>query len=581
MKSLLWKVVFVILFTIISASLIWGCSDEILQKLKPGVRVTRGPHWKWNNQDGGPGSLGTVKSQISTSGWITVLWDVGHKNQYRVGHQGMCDLAIVGLKESVCMTRAQNDTLNTTLILPKKEPSADHQYCQSKLISTSSDKIVSFTLLWSKTESCNITVYEGDSNKGKKYGNICENKAATYHSKNNSLFIEFFLKNTTEEAGFIASYRSEEPECKESYNKFINGGDSGYIQPPYSNITLITPLQCEWNLTTNSTHVFQISVVNFNSLANVEIYDGNTQIEHLNEKNHRYTTKSSMLDIFYNKPNVFSSGFVITYKSIPKARVFDEIPGYLTDRAKHFHIRYSKKTTCKHNIVFHIKSALVPSCFLNPIVDVISGPKRFLDVPQTVPFDLEKEQCQWTFQIKPKHILQLEIITAITSVSSINLPFFYNDGESWRPLLNGKINTTQTSFKLKYNLKPLVFSRNMIISYNSVIQEDIPSTTQTEELIATTPITTSAWKVSAASTTPSTTTSSSKTSTTKWIEETDSLKPNQNQIPKHHCKLPFWVYISLSLLALLCIILICISCILHRRRIYHTPEVAVYNKNLL
>ena len=28
--------------------------------IEPGIRVVRGPDWKWQNQDGGPGNLGTV-----------------------------------------------------------------------------------------------------------------------------------------------------------------------------------------------------------------------------------------------------------------------------------------------------------------------------------------------------------------------------------------------------------------------------------------------------------------------------------------------------------------------------------------
>ena len=28
--------------------------------IEPGIRVVRGPDWKWRNQDGGPGNLGTL-----------------------------------------------------------------------------------------------------------------------------------------------------------------------------------------------------------------------------------------------------------------------------------------------------------------------------------------------------------------------------------------------------------------------------------------------------------------------------------------------------------------------------------------
>ncbi|GAB1603386.1 uncharacterized protein LOC115216771 [Argonauta hians] len=636
LRFLLWILSF---SCVISITL--SCSVEFINNLKPGVRVKRGPHWKWGNQDGGIHSLGTVVDKRTANGWVSVRWDNGHSNLYRVGFQNSCDLIIVGNNDTKCAMQAQNDTLHTTLIIPKEKMPlmSGHQYCQSKLISTSSDKIVSFTLLWYMKDSCNITVYEGSSNEGEKYGNACQNEIGTYHSRNNSLYVEFFLKDETKTSRFIASYRSEEPECKESYNKFINGGDSGYIQPPYSNITLITPLKCQWTLTTNTSHVFEINLVKFQELMYLDVYDGNTQIEHLNEKNHRYTTKSSMLDIFYNKPNVFSSGFVITYKSIPKEKtscpedreykhpgIRDQfivstelgnsglmqdychftlganestyieldiqrlhvnsscLPIYLnmtvnglsfpfgTDYMNHrasiqsktIQIQYLKKTRCKYLMAFYIKSVTVPSCFLNPIVDVISGPKRFLDVPQTVPFDLETEQCQWTFQIKPKHILQLEIITTITSVSSTHLPFFYNDGKYWRPLLNGKINTTHTSFKLKYKLKPVYklwsTSGNMIISYNSVSVNEIPAAEHPDQR-------------------------SSTTSANTANKEMSSKTPPTSENLKKHCevvtKIPEWSYILVVLLALICIVLGYFCRILYNRRSYTNTESVLYNRSLL
>lgn len=55
-----------------------------------GVRVTRGPDWKWGNQDGGIGNIGTVispEAALNKSGERTVLvtWDSGFKAKYRAG----------------------------------------------------------------------------------------------------------------------------------------------------------------------------------------------------------------------------------------------------------------------------------------------------------------------------------------------------------------------------------------------------------------------------------------------------------------------------------------------------------------
>ena len=70
-----------------------------------GVRVVRGPDWKWGDQDGGEGCTGTVveicvqnagnvagKSPDKT---VIVQWDVGARTNYRVGHQNAFDLRVI------------------------------------------------------------------------------------------------------------------------------------------------------------------------------------------------------------------------------------------------------------------------------------------------------------------------------------------------------------------------------------------------------------------------------------------------------------------------------------------------------
>ena len=73
-----------------------------------GLRVMRGPDWKWGDQDGGEGHVGTVtaiggstdpagREQGATSPQKTVIlqWDNGTKTNYRAGHQNAYDLRIV------------------------------------------------------------------------------------------------------------------------------------------------------------------------------------------------------------------------------------------------------------------------------------------------------------------------------------------------------------------------------------------------------------------------------------------------------------------------------------------------------
>ena len=59
--------------------------------LELGARCVRGPDWKWGNQDGGPGHVGTVvligQSGLPgcVPGTVMVLWDNGVLQNYRAG----------------------------------------------------------------------------------------------------------------------------------------------------------------------------------------------------------------------------------------------------------------------------------------------------------------------------------------------------------------------------------------------------------------------------------------------------------------------------------------------------------------
>jgi E3 ubiquitin-protein ligase mind-bomb len=69
--------------------------------LEVGVRVTRGPDWKWGNQDDGEGHIGTVVeigkpgSLTSPDKTVVVQWDSGSRTNYRVGYQGKYDLRVL------------------------------------------------------------------------------------------------------------------------------------------------------------------------------------------------------------------------------------------------------------------------------------------------------------------------------------------------------------------------------------------------------------------------------------------------------------------------------------------------------
>ena len=72
-------------------------------EVKVGLRVVRGPDWKWGNQDGGEGQLGTVvdvKTEETpgeghaTARAVMVQWDNGSRCNYRCGIQGQYDLRV-------------------------------------------------------------------------------------------------------------------------------------------------------------------------------------------------------------------------------------------------------------------------------------------------------------------------------------------------------------------------------------------------------------------------------------------------------------------------------------------------------
>jgi len=65
-----------------------------------GLLVQRGVDWKWENQDGGAGSLGSVSQLRGDSGevadgWVRVVWfATGQSNAYRCGHANKHDLLV-------------------------------------------------------------------------------------------------------------------------------------------------------------------------------------------------------------------------------------------------------------------------------------------------------------------------------------------------------------------------------------------------------------------------------------------------------------------------------------------------------
>lgn len=70
-----------------------------------GMRVVRGPDWKWGDQDGGEGSVGSVvdvkvAAEAANGGRTlaqaaVVAWDTGSRCNYRCGLDGKYDLRLL------------------------------------------------------------------------------------------------------------------------------------------------------------------------------------------------------------------------------------------------------------------------------------------------------------------------------------------------------------------------------------------------------------------------------------------------------------------------------------------------------
>lgn len=67
---------------------------EIAAMMKLGVRVVRGPDWKWGDQDVGICREGRVIGELGDDGWVRVEWANGTTNSYRMGKEGKYDLAL-------------------------------------------------------------------------------------------------------------------------------------------------------------------------------------------------------------------------------------------------------------------------------------------------------------------------------------------------------------------------------------------------------------------------------------------------------------------------------------------------------
>ena len=89
---------------ILFVNCLWHAPDSTSMDVVRGMRVVRGPNWKWGRQDGGEGGVGTVvdvntlKNAGSTPDLervVVVQWDLGMRCNYRSAVGGQYDLLLL------------------------------------------------------------------------------------------------------------------------------------------------------------------------------------------------------------------------------------------------------------------------------------------------------------------------------------------------------------------------------------------------------------------------------------------------------------------------------------------------------
>nr|CAB3263828.1 zinc finger protein ZF(ZZ/RING)-1 [Phallusia mammillata] len=73
-------------------------SGDDSRKSLLGCRVVRSGSWKWQNQDGGEGNVGTVIKVEKA--WLNIVWDSGPNNSYRAGMGDCYDLLVLDSRQA-------------------------------------------------------------------------------------------------------------------------------------------------------------------------------------------------------------------------------------------------------------------------------------------------------------------------------------------------------------------------------------------------------------------------------------------------------------------------------------------------
>nr|XP_022329954.1 uncharacterized protein LOC111128567 [Crassostrea virginica] len=136
------------------------------QKIATGCLVRRGPDWKWGDQDGKAGNIGTVY-RLKTPTEIYVRWPNGNKSNYRFGYKDCYDVELCDPFDMLVRETLRRQNEETTV-------KASHKLCASKTMDsgtywcTSDDSASANTNSYSWNDVIN-TNHSSEINSGKLY----------------------------------------------------------------------------------------------------------------------------------------------------------------------------------------------------------------------------------------------------------------------------------------------------------------------------------------------------------------------------------------------------------------------------
>ncbi|XP_062586129.1 uncharacterized protein LOC134247761 [Saccostrea cucullata] len=94
------------------------------ETMATGCLVKRGPDWKWGDQDGGTGSIGSVY-RVKRNGTVFVRWPNGLTTENRFGHNGKYDLQICDPFSTESIEYLQDQIRKAALNCPVNDPFVD------------------------------------------------------------------------------------------------------------------------------------------------------------------------------------------------------------------------------------------------------------------------------------------------------------------------------------------------------------------------------------------------------------------------------------------------------------------------